>query len=71
MNGVEIICETCHRGWRLPPTASPYLLLQLTSQPCPYCEAATLSCRDAAPQAEPGWPGRRPQPFGARSAAAG
>jgi len=54
MNGVEMTCQTCSRSWRLPVTASPYLLLELTSQPCPYCEAATLSCREAAPYPEPG-----------------
>jgi hypothetical protein len=59
MNGVEIMCGTCRRGWRLPLTASPYLLLELTSQPCPYCEAATLSWRDAGPHPEPGRGGRR------------
>jgi hypothetical protein len=54
MSGVEITCLTCRRGWRLPVAGSPYLLLELTSQPCPYCEAATLSCHEAAPQPEPG-----------------
>jgi hypothetical protein len=54
MNGVEMTCRTCSRSWRLPLTASPYLLLELTSQACPYCEAATLSCHEAAPHPEPG-----------------
>jgi hypothetical protein len=59
MNGVEMTCRTCSRSWRLPLTESPYLLLELTSQPCPYCEAVTLSCREAAPPPEPGRGGHR------------
>ena len=47
MNGLSITCVSCQRSWRLAVDASPYVLLDLASRPCPFCEAGTLSCLDS------------------------
>lgn len=47
MSCLSVTCVSCHRSWKLAVDASPYLLLDLTSRPCPFCEAGTLSCLDA------------------------
>lgn len=45
VGALEIICDTCRRSWRVDGGNSVYQQLTLTAQPCPYCEANTLSCR--------------------------
>ena len=50
MNAPFIICSTCGRSWPLPVVPSLYAELLLEAQPCPACEAYTLSCPD--PEAE-------------------
>jgi len=39
-----IVCGTCQGTWPIQGTPTPYLEMQLESQPCPRCEAYTLSC---------------------------
>ena len=39
-----IVCATCRGTWPIQSTPTPYLEMQLESQPCPRCEAYTLSC---------------------------
>jgi hypothetical protein len=38
-----IVCAACRNNWPLAGAPSPYLEMQLMSQPCPRCEAYTLS----------------------------
>ncbi len=45
MAGILVICESCRRSFNLAVDASPYLLLELQSRPCPFCEAYTLGAR--------------------------
>jgi hypothetical protein len=45
MKAVTVICATCLRSWKLDQPDSLYLQLDLSSRPCPHCEAYTLSCR--------------------------
>jgi hypothetical protein len=47
VSNLSIICGTCRRSWRLAVDFSIYVLLDLTSRPCPYCGADTLNCCDA------------------------
>jgi hypothetical protein len=51
MSRIWIVCAMCHGRWRLEAVESPYLEMQLMSQPCPHCEAYTLSCRPAREEA--------------------
>ena len=38
-----IVCATCQGTWPTQNALTPYLEMQLESQPCPRCEAYTLS----------------------------
>jgi uncharacterized protein CbrC (UPF0167 family) len=46
MIGTEIVCNSCQRRWTLPLADSVYARLDLSSRPCPHCEAYTLSYGD-------------------------
>ena len=48
MGGVSVTCGNCQRSFTLAVDASTYLLLELESRPCPYCDAYTLSTRTVA-----------------------
>lgn len=39
-----IVCATCRESWPIQAISTTYLEMQLESQPCPRCEAYTLSC---------------------------
>jgi hypothetical protein len=39
-----IVCASCRGAWPMHAGASTYFEMQLMSQPCPRCEAYTLSC---------------------------
>jgi hypothetical protein len=39
-----IVCATCRGVWPTQGTPTPYHSMQVESQPCPSCEAYTLSC---------------------------
>jgi hypothetical protein len=56
MGGVLVTCKKCHRNFTLAVDASPYLLFDLQSRPCPYCEAYTLSSRAADEEELPARP---------------
>ncbi len=43
MTRLCIVCASCRNNWPLQGASSPYLEMQLMSQPCPRCEAYTLS----------------------------
>ena len=47
MGRLSIVCASCKGTWPLPGTPTPYVEMQLMTQPCPRCEAYTLSCRPA------------------------
>lgn len=59
VGSLSIICDTCHRSWRLAVAVSVYVLLDLASRPCPFCGASTLNCLDAG-ETTPA--SRRPKP---------
>jgi hypothetical protein len=40
---MEIVCISCHNHWRVDVPDSVYLQLDVSSQPCPACEAYTLT----------------------------
>lgn len=44
MSGSWIVCAMCQGTWPIQGTPTPYLDMHLQSQPCPRCEAYTLSC---------------------------
>ncbi len=46
MKALVITCDSCRQSWKLGLQASLYLQLDLSSRPCPHCEAYTLSCPD-------------------------
>jgi hypothetical protein len=56
MKAVVVTCASCSRSWKLNLHDSLYLQLDLSSRPCPHCEAYTLSCDGPA---EPALPRRR------------
>jgi len=43
MTRLRIVCGACRNHWPIAGAPSPYLEMQLMSQPCPRCEAYTLS----------------------------
>jgi hypothetical protein len=47
MTDIQITCNNCQRTWTLPGAGSVYWQLELSSRPCPFCEAYTLSYGDA------------------------
>jgi hypothetical protein len=47
MKARDISCTGCGRSWLLDETPSLYRELVLETQPCPACEAYTLSCPEA------------------------
>ena len=49
MNAGRITCTSCGRIWYLLETPEFYLEMAFESQPCPACEAYTLSCRATPP----------------------
>jgi hypothetical protein len=57
MKALRIICESCQAEWTLHAEETPYLELNIMSQPCPNCEAYTLSCVEGQ-----GSPARHPRP---------
>jgi uncharacterized protein (UPF0212 family) len=48
MKAIVVTCASCSRSWKLNQPDSVYLQLDLSSRPCPHCEAYTLSCRSSA-----------------------
>jgi hypothetical protein len=56
MKAVVVTCASCSRSWKLNLHNSLYLQLDLSSRPCPHCEAYTLNCRGPA---DPVLPRRR------------
>jgi hypothetical protein len=48
MIGTEIVCSSCRRHWPLPEMAAVYSQMDLSTRPCPHCEAYTLSYQQPA-----------------------
>jgi hypothetical protein len=46
MKELMITCASCRQSWKLEVEESVYLELDLTSRPCPCCEACTLTCQE-------------------------
>ncbi len=46
MKATLIACANCGRSWKLSLFDPLYLQLELSSRPCPHCEAYTLSCQE-------------------------
>ena len=44
MSASYVSCSSCGQSWLLDETLSLYRELVLETQPCPACEAYTLSC---------------------------
>lgn len=63
MNGFGVTCCNCRRSWILTIETSLYLQLDLSTRPCPYCEAYTLSSSsdDRGSRVLRGEGGRRPE----------
>ena len=47
MSASYVSCSSCGQSWLLDETLSLYRELVLETQPCPACEAYTLSCPEA------------------------
>jgi hypothetical protein len=47
MKAAVILCASCRHSWQLSFNDSLYLQLDLSSRPCPHCEAYTLGCHAA------------------------
>jgi hypothetical protein len=48
MSGTTIVCLSCQRRWQLPGTDPAYSQMDLSTRPCPHCEAYTLSYQEPA-----------------------
>jgi uncharacterized protein CbrC (UPF0167 family) len=46
MKGKVVTCMSCGRRWPVAVHDSLYLLIELSSRPCPHCEAYTLTITD-------------------------
>ena len=47
MSRFWIVCASCKGSWPSLGTSSAYFEMELMTQPCPRCEAYTLSCLSA------------------------
>jgi hypothetical protein len=47
MKALIVTCASCSRSWKLNQPDSVYLQIDLSSRPCPHCEAYTLSSRSS------------------------
>ena len=47
MSALCVSCTSCGRSWLLDESDSLYRELVLETQPCPACEAYTLTCPDS------------------------
>ncbi len=70
MKVVVVTCASCSRSWKLNSHDSLYLQLDLSSRPCPHCEAYTLSSREPAEAAPHGYRRRGRGGFARRAALA-
>ncbi len=50
---MNIVCYNCGGKWKSYPPPSLYLELDLTTQPCPKCEAYTLGFQEAVSLGSP------------------
>ena len=42
MPGLLVHCDNCSRSWNLAVTESPYLVADLETHLCPFCESCAL-----------------------------
>ncbi len=46
MSHAQIRCANCLRTWKLPCDHLSFVVIDLATRPCPYCEAYTLGCAE-------------------------